>query len=82
MSNQPIGSVADNPYQCVKVNDGCQTNVYAKSKIGHVKYKFTWETFDGYNFGVYNGILDLDPFASLEEVTKSLLESLHYDAYT
>ena len=30
-----------------------------------------------YSCGVYNGMLDLDPFVSLEEITHGLSKSLH-----
>ena len=35
-----------------------------------VKYRFTRQIVDVYSFGVYNGILGLDPFTPLEEVTQ------------
>ena len=37
-------------------------------------------TIDVYGYGMYNGMLDLDPFASLEEVSQGLSKSLHYAA--
>ena len=33
-----------------------------------------------YNYEVYNGKLDMDPFAPLEEVTQGMLKSLHKPA--
>ena len=46
------------------------------------KYQFTRETIDVYNCGVYNGMLDVDPFTPLVEVTQGLSKSLHKSAPT
>ena len=44
---------------------------------GLAKYLFTCETIDVSSCGVYNDMLDLDPFAPLEELTQGLSNSLH-----
>ena len=58
------------------IKDGCTKYVYAKES-GLAKYLFTRETIDLYSCGVYNGMLDLDLFAPLEELTQGLSNSLH-----
>ena len=60
------------------LKDGFQKDVDVKNRIGDVKYQFTQGTFDLYTYGVYKGMLDTDPFVSLEEVTQGLSKSLHY----
>ena len=37
-----------------------------------VKYQFTREAIDVYSCGIYHGMLDLDPFTPLDEVTQGL----------
>ena len=64
------------PIYILEVKDGCTRDVYAKES-GLAKYLFTGETLDVYSCGVYNGMLDLDPFAPLDEVTQGLSKSLH-----
>ena len=54
--------------------------VYAMNGTGHVKYQFIRLTIDVYGCGMYNGMPDLDPFASLEEVSQGLWKSLCYAA--
>ena len=39
---------------------------------GLAKYQFTCKTIDVYSCGVSNGMLDLDPFTTLDEVTQGL----------
>ena len=58
------------------VKDGSTRYVYAKES-GLAQYQFTCETIDVYSCGVYNGMLDLDPFTPLDEVTEGLSKSLH-----
>ena len=58
------------------MKDGCTKDVYAKES-GLSKYQFTGETINVYGCGIYNGMLDLDPFAPLEELTQGLSKSLH-----
>ena len=62
ISGRPIGLAADHAYLRFEVKDGCTKDVYAKER-GLAKYLFTRETIDVYSCGVYNGMLDLDPFA-------------------
>ena len=76
ISGRPIGLAADHAYLRFEVKDGCTKDVYAKES-GLAKYLFTRETIDVYSCGVYNGMLDLDPFAPLEELTQGLSKSLH-----
>ena len=54
-----------------------QGNVYAKKENGLAKCQCTWETIDVYSYVEYNGVLDLDPFAPLDEVTQGYSKSLH-----
>ena len=72
---RPIGLATDDAYLCFDVKDGCQKNVYAKNE--NAKYQFTQETIDVCSCGVYNGMLYLDPFAPLEEVTQGFSKQLH-----
>ena len=53
------------------VKDGSTRYVYAKES-GLAQYQFTCETIDVYSCGVYDGMLDLDPFAPLDELTQGL----------
>ena len=46
----------------------------------NANYQFTLETVNVYNYEVYNGMLDLDPSASLEEIRQGLPKSLQYAA--
>ena len=69
ISGRPIGLAADHAYLRFEVKDGCTKDVYAM-KSGLARYLFTRETIDVYSCGVYNGMLDLDPFAPLEELTQ------------
>ena len=64
------------PIYILEVKDGCTRDVYAKES-GLAKYRFTRETIDVYSSGVYNGMLDLDPFAPLDEVTQGLSKLLY-----
>ena len=76
ISGRPIGLAANHAYLRFKVKDGCTKNVYAKeSRLA--KHLFTCKTIDVYRCGVYNGMLDLDPFAPLAELTQELSKSLH-----
>ena len=76
ISGRPIGLAADHAYLRFMVKDGCTRDVYAKES-GLDKYRFTRETIDVYSCGVYDGMLDLDPFAPLDELTQGLSSSLH-----
>ena len=76
ISGIPIGLAADHAYLRFEVKDGCTKDVYAKES-GLAKYLFTRETIDVYSGGVYNGMLALDCFAPLEELTQGLSKSLH-----
>ena len=53
------------------MKDGCARDVYVKES-GLAKYPFIRETIDVYSCAVYNEMLDLDPFAPLDEVTQGL----------
>ena len=46
----------------------------------NANYQFTLETVNVYNYEVYNGMLDLDPFGCLKGITQGLSKSLHYAA--
>ena len=76
ISGRPICLAKDHGYLRFEVKDGCTTDVYAKeSRLS--KYHFTRETIDVYSYGVYNAMLDLDPFSPLDDVTQGLSKSLH-----
>ena len=77
ISGRPIGLSRDRAYLRLEVKDGCTTDIYAKNESGLSKYQFNWETVGVYNCGIYNGILDLDPFAPLGEVTQGLSKLMH-----
>ena len=47
------------------------------TESGLAKYQFTRETIDVYSCGVYNDMLHLDPFTSIDDVTQALSKSLH-----
>ena len=76
ISGRPIALAADHAYLRFEVKNGCTRDVYAKES-GLAKYRFTRETIDVYICGVYYGMLDLDHFALLDEVTQGLSKSLH-----
>ena len=59
---------ANHAYLFFEVNNGCTRDVYAKEG-GLAKYQFTREIINVYSRGVYNGMLDLDTFTPLDEVT-------------
>ena len=60
-------------YLCFEVKDGCTKDACAKTNNGLAKYQFTRETIGVYSCGIYNGMLELNPFAPLDEVTQGLL---------
>ena len=76
VSGRPIGLAADHAYLRFEVKDGCARDVYVKES-GLSKYQFIRETIDVYSCAVYNEMLDLDPFAPLDEVTQGLSKWLH-----
>ena len=71
---------ADHAYLRFKVKDACTRDVHAKQDSGLAKYQFTWETIDVYSYVEYNGMLDLDSFTPLVEVSQGYLKSLHKTA--
>ena len=76
ISGRPIDLAADHAYLRFEVKDGSTKDVYTKES-GLAKYLFIRKTIDVYSCGVYNDMLDLDPFAPLEELTQEVSKSLH-----
>ena len=72
---------ADHAYLRFVVKDGCTRDVYSKES-GLVKYQFTCETSDVYSCGVYDGMLYLDPFAPLANVTQGLSNATNVFPHT
>ena len=62
------------------MKDECTYNWYIKSKNGHPECQFTWETVDIYSGREYNGIVDLNSSAFLEEIMQVLSTTLHHAA--
>ena len=69
ISGKPIGLVVGPAYQCFEVKDGCTKDICQGEWVA--KYQFTLGTLD-VRCEVYNGMLDLDPFTTLDEVTQGL----------
>ena len=60
-SSRPIGLATDHTHLWFEVKDRCTRDIYAR--------KESRLTVDVYSCWIYNGILALDPFAPLDEVT-------------
>ena len=69
ISGRLIALAADCAHLHFEIKDGCTRDVYAKKESWLAKYEITRETIDVYSCGVNNGMLDLDLFAPLDEVT-------------
>ena len=64
-----IGLAVDHSYLRFKVKDGCIRYVYSKER-GLAEYGSTRKIVDVYSCGLYNDMLNLDNFVTLDEVTQ------------
>mgnify|MGYP000070028485 FL=1 len=56
-----VGFALDHAYLRFEMKDGCSRDAYAKKESVLAEYQCTWGTLDVYSYGVYYGMIELDP---------------------